>query len=483
MDHHDQQNVLLQDVFSHPPYQGSMQNNLEWHQPYCYGSYCESNPHFSRWNGNSGSSYFQVTKTWGSYYSNYIDQDSCLNTSPGYQPTQQAINSTVANQSGYLPLDSPQYILDSGCPTSTDSHSPGTQQSKQQPEESDSSYRYSPKSFPNPKRTEELNYPSPSMPGSQHFYDVINEADSSQRVQKTTDNLRSESIGPEKGDNDSSDSAVSESSPGCKQAVQDSEESSDKEQEKARNQKPPYSYVALIAMAIGDSEEKKLTLSGIYQYIVNKFPFYERNRKGWQNSIRHNLSLNECFIKVPREGGGERKGNFWMLDPNCEDMFENGNYRRRRRMKRPYRPTPGSGPIFSPNHPMMPGFMERMCPSYSQFEMASPVNYFHPYWSHPEHQTSLNKMHLYRDPEELPNQDTYSCTPPSEEKMGELVEATPYNHSKIRNDDATPNSWMGHKKASPNSTFQLCSMGRSKYYASMPPKQALTSWPHQGFRS
>ncbi|XP_028277560.1 forkhead box protein I3-A [Parambassis ranga] len=97
--------------------------------------------------------------------------------------------------------------------------------------------------------------------------------------------------------------------------------------------RPPYSYSALIAMAIQSAPQKRLTLSQIYQYVSENFPFYSRNKAGWQNSIRHNLSLNDCFRKVPRSENDPGKGNYWTLDANCEKMFDNGNFRRKRKRK------------------------------------------------------------------------------------------------------------------------------------------------------
>ncbi|KAM4023762.1 forkhead box L3 [Anomaloglossus baeobatrachus] len=110
--------------------------------------------------------------------------------------------------------------------------------------------------------------------------------------------------------------------------------SSDEEKKCTR---PAYSYIALIAMAIQQSPDSKVTLSGIYDFIMKKFPYYRSNQRAWQNSIRHNLSLNSCFIKVPRtEGNDKGKGNYWSFASGCEsmlDLFENGNYKRRRRRR------------------------------------------------------------------------------------------------------------------------------------------------------
>ncbi|KAL1396676.1 hypothetical protein pipiens_010357 [Culex pipiens pipiens] len=97
------------------------------------------------------------------------------------------------------------------------------------------------------------------------------------------------------------------------------------------DQKPPYSYISLTAMAIWSSAEKMLPLSDIYKFITDRFPYYRKNTQRWQNSLRHNLSFNDCFIKVPRRPDRPGKGAYWALHPQAFDMFENGSLLRRRK--------------------------------------------------------------------------------------------------------------------------------------------------------
>ncbi|XP_063751345.1 LOW QUALITY PROTEIN: forkhead box protein I3-A [Eleginops maclovinus] len=122
--------------------------------------------------------------------------------------------------------------------------------------------------------------------------------------------------------------------------------------------RPPYSYSALIAMAIQSAPQQRRTLSEIYAFVCELFPFYSRSKAGWQNSIRHNLSLNDCFRKVERSSSDPGKGNYWTLDPNCEKMFDNGNFRRKRKRKSDENPSSSSSSSSS--------FSSEPCPKLSK---------------------------------------------------------------------------------------------------------------------
>ena len=88
------------------------------------------------------------------------------------------------------------------------------------------------------------------------------------------------------------------------------------------DKKPPYSYAVLICLAILQSPEGKLTLSQIYNWISTHFPFYKPRDASWQNSIRHNLSLNEAFVKTQKSLDG--KGHFWEVKESSAPKFFKG---------------------------------------------------------------------------------------------------------------------------------------------------------------
>ncbi|KAM9322723.1 forkhead box protein F2a [Pholidichthys leucotaenia] len=138
-----------------------------------------------------------------------------------------------------------------------------------------------------------------------------------------------------------------------------------------RPEKPPYSYIALIVMAIQSSPTKRLTLSEIYQFLQASFPFFSGPYQGWKNSVRHNLSLNECFIKLPKGLGRAGKGHYWTVDPGAEFMFEEGSFRRRPRGFR------RKCQAFRPMYRMINGVgLSASCMHPQNFDLQSPASSF-----------------------------------------------------------------------------------------------------------
>ncbi|KAL8723444.1 MAG: hypothetical protein Q9225_000275 [Loekoesia sp. 1 TL-2023] len=87
--------------------------------------------------------------------------------------------------------------------------------------------------------------------------------------------------------------------------------------------KPPFSYAQLIGMAILRAPDRRLTLAQIYKWISDTFAFYRLSTTptGWQNSIRHNLSISEAFTKQERRKDDPGKGNYWIIVPGKEAKF------------------------------------------------------------------------------------------------------------------------------------------------------------------
>jgi hypothetical protein len=115
--------------------------------------------------------------------------------------------------------------------------------------------------------------------------------------------------------------------------MMESTEEIDYSADSAKDIKPPHSYAAMIGQAIMSTPENNATLAKIYEYIKENYAFFRHNGGGWQNSIRHNLSLSKCFEKIPRRTDEPGKGMKWQIVPEYRDEFLKKNIQPPRRIR------------------------------------------------------------------------------------------------------------------------------------------------------
>ena len=97
-------------------------------------------------------------------------------------------------------------------------------------------------------------------------------------------------------------------------------------QRQVQPKKPSDTYVSMIAKAMLSNGLKGMTLSDLYAKIEELFPYYKTSTITWRNAVRHNLSINDCFVKVSR--ASNHRGYHWTLHPSCVEIFRSGKYKR-----------------------------------------------------------------------------------------------------------------------------------------------------------
>lgn len=155
--------------------------------------------------------------------------------------------------------------------------------------------------------------------------------------------------------------------------------------------KPPYSYAQLIVQAISSAPDKQLTLSGIYAHITKHYPYYRTADKGWQNSIRHNLSLNRYFLKVARSQDEPGKGSFWRVDSASESKLVEQAFRKRRQRGVACFRTP-FGPLSSRSAPASPTHQGLLSPPSSGLQTPECMSREGSPISHDHHEQLANKL-------------------------------------------------------------------------------------------
>ncbi|KAJ2455019.1 hypothetical protein EV183_001123 [Coemansia sp. RSA 2336] len=187
--------------------------------------------------------------------------------------------------------------------------------------------------------------------------------------------------------------------------------------------KPPYPYATLITYAILQHPRKQMTLSEIYAWLIHHYPYFATAGSGWKNSIRHNLSLNKMFLRIPRPINEPGKGAYWTVDLAILDEVLNAkpkpaihHYSPSGALRSDAIPpissaapsltltTPGAGPSANPHAPPLAGLSSSISdkgmlvetpdamPARRASLQAMPVHRFQPYTMHPPQQGSAAQL-------------------------------------------------------------------------------------------
>ena len=165
--------------------------------------------------------------------------------------------------------------------------------------------------------------PSPSLsPDSSNYSSLYDSGYSSPSQYSTTNNLSPFTItssSPQQLNNKDQSSS----------SVEEVERSASTEEETLEG-KPTQSFVEIIGKTLLSFPSHRALLGDIYSQVAEKYPYFGKNKSSsaWKNSIRHNLSINECFIKDGRPQKVPR-GSYWAIHPACKEDFMKGIFSRR----------------------------------------------------------------------------------------------------------------------------------------------------------
>ncbi|KAJ9049004.1 hypothetical protein DSO57_1029021 [Entomophthora muscae] len=140
---------------------------------------------------------------------------------------------------------------------------------------------------------------------------------------------------------------------------------------------PKHTYATLLAYAILHSPEEKMTLDQIYNWLLEHYPYFETCEKDWRNSIRHNLSLNVMFERVPRHINELGKGSYWTCRPeNAKKPDPNDSiYSRNPRRVRKVRNSPRPSFFSQPQDPFMAQYQTFPLQTKAQRASLPPIQY------------------------------------------------------------------------------------------------------------